>query len=693
MPRTVKYRQTDFSGGINQEYALTKPNQVLDARNVWAPNGVLRQRPGSVGVYTRLVETGAGTSVSAFLSNADTTFTAVGTLNFPSGYESAVSDYMYLITSAKTPVEYSFGISVANTKVTHPYCEYWDGSRWVYCPATRTIGSVWWSSVTQRLRVTPPRNATTTTVNGQSVGLRIRWLGDNVDVGTTVTTVTAKVAYSAYKSMNLAVLNFPNKREIVSIYFNQSVSSTTGAIIALHGQTLQTSANFDFYKSVTTFSTDVSWAVIPEFNTAFVALGKDLYEYNATLGTIAAAVPETNPLYVGVVGAQKADLHPDYIANRGIPSAKFVAWYQNHLFAFGLQGAENAFCWSAPTSANVVGFRVWPTVSFDYLSEDDNSPISGVTTLGEHLIVFKGDSMWRIVNAGPSSAISNLSVFSPVKITSTVGCASHKSIVKSPVGLCWLAEDGFYNWDGASIPKKISEPIDDFFRTYVNPYMLNCSSGVVDTEHHCVMWSVFGNDSLNPTTAYTNANGVVSPDKCETYILVWDYKYNAWWIWDNIGQVVVASIEDINTDRPQIYWMDAASGIARLTDEFTTDVGQDFNMSVLTSRFGFGAKETMKVKEVEVVSSNLTDTLTVDVVTNDNVEEAPQGSLPYVDRNSAETTLGSFVLDTNKVVSKKFRARTLHVNDTCEWAQVQLTHNSASSPCEISAISLEAVID
>ena len=43
------YAQTDFRGGINQEPENAQPNQLVDARNVWAPEGRLVQRPGYVG--------------------------------------------------------------------------------------------------------------------------------------------------------------------------------------------------------------------------------------------------------------------------------------------------------------------------------------------------------------------------------------------------------------------------------------------------------------------------------------------------------------------------------------------------------------------------------------------------------------------------------------------------------------------
>ena len=45
------YAQTDFRGGINQEPENAQPNQLIDARNVWAPEGRLVQRPGYVGEY------------------------------------------------------------------------------------------------------------------------------------------------------------------------------------------------------------------------------------------------------------------------------------------------------------------------------------------------------------------------------------------------------------------------------------------------------------------------------------------------------------------------------------------------------------------------------------------------------------------------------------------------------------------
>ena len=82
--RDLEYRQqVDCRGGVNLEPENAQPNQVLDARNVWCPNGRLEQRPGYVGIY-------APSLVESFVAIDDT---AVDLINYVIFTESPIGTF------------------------------------------------------------------------------------------------------------------------------------------------------------------------------------------------------------------------------------------------------------------------------------------------------------------------------------------------------------------------------------------------------------------------------------------------------------------------------------------------------------------------------------------------------------------------------------------------------------------------
>ena len=56
------FEQADFRGGFCLEPENARPNQLLTAKNVWAPEGRLETRPGFVGITSYIDATTSGLS-------------------------------------------------------------------------------------------------------------------------------------------------------------------------------------------------------------------------------------------------------------------------------------------------------------------------------------------------------------------------------------------------------------------------------------------------------------------------------------------------------------------------------------------------------------------------------------------------------------------------------------------------------
>ena len=83
--------------------------------------------------------------------------------------------------------------------------------------------------------------------------------------------------------------------------------------------------------------------------------------------------------------------------------------------------------------------------------------ITGLASFRKQLIVFTDTEMWVMrINPGQTSVSKLMGV----------GCAAHRSIQQTRDGmLMWLAPDGVYAWNGSGLPKRMSAPVDQIFKS------------------------------------------------------------------------------------------------------------------------------------------------------------------------------------------------------------------------------------
>lgn len=96
----------------------------------------------------------------------------------------------------------------------------------------------------------------------------------------------------------------------------------------------------------------------------------------------------------------------------------------------------------------------------------DGEKPTGLTSFGDHVILFKRYSMHKLYGDDPD----NFTMADPY----AVGCVSDKTIVSTRESLFFLGVDGFYQYQGGFAPVKISDPIKKYI-DIMNPIQQCCA--------------------------------------------------------------------------------------------------------------------------------------------------------------------------------------------------------------------------
>jgi hypothetical protein len=709
------YHQRDCRGGINEEPENARSNQVLDARNVWCPNGILEQRPGYKGLppHPIFVQSGGsfGSQVHVFYDGSAGTFGTVRTAGTAfNDHENAegrrlgeVGDTWYvgfpavMILGFRTEVDNN---AEGNTNDVYAECEYYNGTDWL--PLTvheleyadgAPVGGTNRTDVNLRASTahhkilysahaqvyyyfTPPTDWATTTVNGSAAKYFLRFhivaRGDNtmdgsVTVSNTNLSVDKRVTDTVYAKDLSRALIVPQFSSSTRFIFMKGLSIYASGFQLANADSIR--YNSSLWVALTTRMVSYlnlpSYAVIPQFDEVYVAFCGEVFVFSADprmdgSEPIDASV-EDRPEYVGTVFGIKSKYHPDYVAQlSGFPKAKYLEFFDGQLWAANIGGQPFTIRWSVTHPY----YRVWPAVSYDILMEDDNSPITGLKALQESLVVFKQDSIWimQFVKEGP---IANEYVAR--KVVSGIGCVSNSSITEINGKLIFLAEDGIYSFDGVQV-QKLSSAIDKTVAK-INPGRRHFADGVHWREKSCYLLSVaLGDGGENDT------------------MLVWDYKHNAWWIWDNFNAVSLAVVEG-EYDRQEVYFLDTNGSLYQLNAGTGTDHGTAITSYVQTHRLGLGDFRTKTAREVRVnMHPKIVGNVGIEV-TPDDRDSGTSKNLSLVDSNEAK--YGTAVYGTDTYASNsKYRERRMPFRETGEHFKVKVTNSNKNQKLVLNRISL-----
>lgn len=726
----VRYSQTDFRGGINYEIEAALPNQVEDARNVWAPKGALQGRPGAIGVTNLGHSPDASVMPASFYYDAS----AAAFVNWGGASTDmralATSDVLYFGYNSGTVVGGRFVSAGAPNVVTstgkaRPKWEYYNGTEWrplivrtyiTTSPSNRRIVAFG----TQYLFEYPPNEYpagftanqahfifsgaapadwASTTVNAVNkfwvrativeglvtAATQLKWNfpeitgpGASLNYATGAGTVTWADGERTNWMVARAQNDGQNRIELTlrknfNRYGNDGWAYTTNP-----GTTFPRS-----YASYKTSRMRTSAACIPEYGVTYVGTGSFNMKFEQTLNytdasfnstlfdSYFAAEIESDSSIVGVLpGGQKAVYHPDYISqDSGWPQANLLLWQNSTLFTVGDPYQRNLIQWTAPTSGDVIGFRVWPEVSRDQLvNASDTSRITALSAHDEHALVFQHNSVSRMVFIGASP--EGLSDYSATTVQHGIGTVSPGSVVRLPVGTAFLYDDGVYIFDGANFTK-VSRQIDNYIQQ-INPGSKGNATAVHWAEKRCYL--------LSCSIGATDTPNIV---------FVWDYQNNAWWVWDNLNVLGwFRNIDEIDSE--QIYFVDRFYSVYQLKDNVTTDHGAAITHSVRTHRFAYKEEESKGWAEIRCTSNNQLSSMTANLVVQDRVPVVR--NMSFIDRT--ENKLGTMKLGTyadDPICSVKFRER--HVDFPGEYglyAQAYIQHSNKYEPFLLTKITVGA---
>ena len=433
-----KYIETPLTGGINQAFEVAKIDECADSRNMWAPRGKLEQRPGFVGRYVLTsssflqnydVYVGAANFYTVIVENPIGTFTITATLAaLPVGsrYYFGVSPFLsdnsgetfdgiipQLLTAG---VGLYFGNSL-NANDVSAYVEYWDGNDWKYITTTeinRSTGLV----VSRHLGVSTTAVLFSwpldmgllsldfvgqPTFSGQFFRLTIVSLNGGTQLGTPAgfdtdaqtgvlidnTALFSDPVLAATRPFFLAArfrtstryLRMIVRDSVPSIVKFMNIGQLSGAISSSEIITLT-----DF---LIQSHEPPTLAVVPETDEAFVAYSNLVTVHRPVPSSDIIATVETGDFAVG----PNAPYNKDFVGQRtDFPQAKYIYYFGSRLWFV----TDTSVSWSAATPFH----KVLPLLSEESLIEPDNTVTTGVSSLGENVVVFKERSIWILVFDG-----------------------------------------------------------------------------------------------------------------------------------------------------------------------------------------------------------------------------------------------------------------------------------------------------
>lgn len=395
------------------------------------------------------------------------------------------------------------------------------------------------------------------------------------------------------------------------------------------------SPQFSFdYKNDSSLPLPPTVAVIPEFNTAFVALNNKVTEHSFS-GATGVATP--NPAYSAVAGSivggpnggitwaglatyQKvieAPVNTDpnivgavSIANPAVPypvdqvpqlnafpQANLIVYFKNRLWAAGILGQPNLIRWSG--SATDGAYNVWPEQSQAPLSTaKDNSEITAIAPLADNLVIFKKNSIWQMVDNGISDTGPQLALYEPRLVVAGVGTVAQATVQAVEGGLIFLSEDGFYFYDGTPNIKRISDPIQSYIEQ-INPSRTPYAQAVVwRTKHY-----------------YLCAVSVGAESSSNNYVFAYDYEQQAWWVWDGWDVQCWYQVDGVGL-KEELYYLDRF-GRGYQLGYGATDNGTPIETEILTPRWGFADVITKTVTDLRVRGINNNPPLEFDILGDD----------------------------------------------------------------------------
>lgn len=668
-----------FSGGVNQEDEDASLEECADCLNVWRRRGRTETRPGYVGVgWHAAAAFDAGTL--DFRSEINSLFAApvAGILDISSMVKDR--DRWY---AGFTATFHAFQVRVfaANGSKTIAQPEYWDGTRWGYLHVTQTntVGGGYHLSQTGGTLYTfaKPDDWALVTVDSLSrYWIRFNIQGASLDAVTSLDTddVLTGIFTTDTDVRGIHVAQFPStKRYFLVTRYDSGGGKAVGVF---------SGSNLHYGDDTSIAETGASarvapstLAVVPQFGEAYLAYDNQVTRLvsfpNDTVGGDEAATVEDRDFALG----EAAPYDKRFVAMLGTwPRASLMASCNGRLWAAGIAGEPFTIRWTAAVPYH----RVWTSLAFEYLMENDNSPVTAIHPLGEQLVVFKNDSIWLMVSVGENQA-TGVEHFIPRRIVSGTGCVAHQSVKAINGELVFLAEGGIYAFNGTPNVRKVTtratetgkcDRLAATMATVAGPYRQFAAAANWKSQN-CYMLSFSTGGRANDTT------------------VVWDYEDNTWWIWDSIDAQHWLVDEGLN-DSERLFFGDSNGrihqfGIGR------TDNGAAISSHVTSHRVGARDVTTRAVRSVVATATNDTRSLSVSVIPNDGT--AVSSTMDMTDATEKDWAAFNWggAADDDSWTPQRRRQRRSDFKAQADWYQVKVSHSTKNQRMRLSSVAVGAV--
>jgi hypothetical protein len=196
-----------------------------------------------------------------------------------------------------------------------------------------------------------------------------------------------------------------------------------------------------------------------------------------------------------------------YEKGKHVPNGQFMVFFGNRIWMTGIKEDPSAVWFSELASIGEGGAQAdpsqWPRSNVVRFDSSDGHSVTGIGEVGPYLGVFKESKTWIIhdVNSGANRRLSD-----------TIGCVSHRSIVETNSGTFFLtADQGVYLTDGTHL-HEMSYNVRPTILS-VNPAQRANAAGWYFNNHYYLSFATGAESKPNRTLDY-------------------DVQLKSWWLHD-----------------------------------------------------------------------------------------------------------------------------------------------------------------